>query len=291
MGFQTQVNQYPAPAVAGDFCSANPRAVVLGGPGQYVAPTDGLTVGRFAWANPDSGVVSQSYVSGDQIGFLHRENQALITEFLGEASTLVPAGNVVTLFDQGEFWAEFAAGAAPGDLVFADPDTGAPIASSTAASVTGSAGASFTGAIATNVLTVSALTGVLTPGDILAGAGITVGTVLGAQLTGPTGGAGTYTVTHANVASEAMTVSSTHLQVTAVGSGVLGVGSALSGSGVTVGTVITAQDSGTPGGIGVYSISPVQRFASTTVTETGIATGYTVRSTALAGELAKISSW
>lgn len=294
MGFQTSTKIQPAPAVEGDFCSANPRATVLAGEGEFNAPAGGLIVGRFAWANPDTKAVSQSYVAGYQLGFLHRENQAQIVAYLGDSTLSVREGIMITLFSQGEFWARFAAGASPGQLVYVDPSTGAVIAGATApasASVTAAAGASFTGVIATNVLTISALTGYVTAGDVLAGAGITGGTLIGAQLTGPAGGAGTYTVAHADVASEAMTTTSTVLVVSAVASGSLGAGSKISGSGVTDPTVIVSQLSGTTGGIGQYRISPVQRFASTTVSENAILTPYKVNSLAANGELAKISTW
>ena len=49
MGFQTTVNLQQAPAVAGDFATANPRASFPAGEGQYVAGASGVTVGRFAW--------------------------------------------------------------------------------------------------------------------------------------------------------------------------------------------------------------------------------------------------
>jgi hypothetical protein len=294
MPFQKQVNNQPAPAVEGDFCSANPRASVLVGPNGFLAPVGGLTVSRFCWADPNTGDVSQSYKAGYQLGYLHRENQALITTFLGDNTLVVPAGLVVTLLSQGEFWARFDAGATPGNAVYADPNTGKAVAGAAGglnvSSVTASAGSAFTGAIASNVLTISALTGYVSPGDVLAGAGVTPGTVIGAQLTGTPGAAGTYTVTHANVASEAMTATSSVLDVTAVASGALGVGSKLSGSGVSAGTVITGLLTGT-GGVGRYTISPVQHFAPTTVSENAIATPYKVHSLAANGELAKISSW
>lgn len=66
--------------------------------------------------------------------------------------------------------------------------------------------ASFTGVVASNVLTVSSLTGTVTVGMTLAGTGVATGTLVTAQLTGPAGGAGTYTVTgNATVASATIT--------------------------------------------------------------------------------------
>ena len=95
MGFQQQVNPQPAPAVEGDFASANPRASVLAGPGTLYAGVNGVTVGRFAWADAN-GAVSNSG-AGAPTGFVHRELQALITAFLGQTSMLITPGMMVTL--------------------------------------------------------------------------------------------------------------------------------------------------------------------------------------------------
>jgi hypothetical protein len=358
-GFQGLVYNQPAPGEAGDFYGVNPRAVVIGGPGQFVAPAGGLTVGNFCWVNATTGEVSQSYVPGWQIGFLHRENNAVIINFLAPATMQVLQGLPLSLFSEGDFWAKFAAGATPGQLVYADPDSGAPVAGSTApttAALTGDAGftgtaamgASFTGEVTSNVLTASAVTGYLTAGDLISSASIVTPVALGAQLTGTPGGAGTYTLVHADVVAESMVGASTLLHVTAtvrgalevgsvvtggtiaggstvtgnpaagfysisgaaqtvasgtkaanttllnvsaLASGVIGVGDVIAGSGVTGGTQITSQVSGTPGGVGTYRISVAQNFASTAVTVGSIATPWFVNSAAAAGELAKISTW
>lgn len=91
-------------------------------------------------------------------------------------------------------------------------------------------------------------------------------------------------------------IAATTLTVTAVGSGVLAVGSVLSGSGVTAGTVITALGTGT-GGVGTYTVTPSQTAASTTITGTGgIETKWHVvdvsptPNSGLAGQLIKISN-
>lgn len=66
--------------------------------------------------------------------------------------------------------------------------------------------ASFTGVVASNVLTVSSLTGTVTVGMTLSGTGVASGTTVVNQLTGPAGGAGTYTVTgNATVSSTTIT--------------------------------------------------------------------------------------
>lgn len=302
--FQTQVGINPAPGEEGDFFGTNPRVVPVAGPGQFVSPAvanpsipsqTGLLVGNFAWVNTDTGAVSQSYVPGYQIAFLHRENNAIIVSFLGQASLLVPQGLPVELFVQGDFWARFAAGATPGQRVYADPDTGAPVAGGASApataSFTASAGASFTLAVTSNVATISAVTGYVVPGDAVTSA--TLGTAtLGAQLSGTPGGAGTYTLVHADFTAEAATSISTVLDVTAIASGVIGAGDVITGSGITANTRITGQISGTPGGVGLYTITIAQRFASTaTGSVPGIATPWFVNSLAAAGEVAIISTW
>jgi hypothetical protein len=124
MGFQTQVNALQAPGVAGDFASQNPRASVLAAPGQLVAPAGGLIVGHFAFVNPTTGAVSQAYTAGDQIGFLARESQALITTFLADNTLVVPEGFPVTLYDEGEFLALFAVLGTAGAEVYASTTDG-----------------------------------------------------------------------------------------------------------------------------------------------------------------------
>lgn len=294
-GFQTIVNRQPAPGQAGDFYGANPRAVVLAGPSALVAPPGGLMIGNMAWADLTTGLVSQQYNPNGQLGFLHRDDQAIIVEYLGISSYRLNAGFIATLFSQGDFWGTFAAGATPGQKVYADPATGALVAGNTTpavASVTARMGAAFTGVVAANVLTVSALTGLLHAGDLVSGTGVAA-VALGAQLTGPVGGAGTYTFVHADVSSEAMTTTSTVLDVSAVASGVLAPGDDLVGP-VGGGQIVAqvAQIGGTPGGTGSYSTTAnSQALAPGTVTVNAIPTPWKVKSSAAAGDVAKISTW
>jgi hypothetical protein len=137
MPFQQSVNLQPAPAVAGDFASANPRASMLAGPGALVAGAAGVTVGVFAWASA-AGLVGNVQVAGLGYGFVHREQQALITAFLGETSNLVPAGFPITLHKAGDFWGKFAAPAAVGQKVFASITDGTLSAAAAGAVVAGS---------------------------------------------------------------------------------------------------------------------------------------------------------
>lgn len=135
MTFQTTVNAVQAPAVAGDFASANPRASVVAGPATLVAGTGGATVGRFGWADANGLVTNAG--SGVPTGFIHRDMQALITTYPADSSMVIPAGNPVTLFKQGEFWAKSLTAATIGQKVFASNTDGTV--------KTGAAGATISG--------------------------------------------------------------------------------------------------------------------------------------------------
>lgn len=376
-GFQSVVNDFQAPGVKGDFASTNPFASILAGPGALVAPEGGLIVGNFAWVGPD-GEVSQSFVAGYQVGFLGRNEQALITEFLGEDTLVVPEGFMVVLFNEGDFWAEFPAGGTVGQSVFADPNDGTPLAGASAPTLgTGTGVGGFTGtatlANGSAVLTVAAATtGILSPGDGITGTDIPAATTILNQLTGSPGKVGTYTMSAAATAdvgsAEAVVGHSNLVLMTAIAAGAFNFGDVIGGSGVTngttiedqatpfegvgtitatttltitavtpgtdllrvgakviaagvpAGTTISAQGSGTPGGVGVYTLSAAstnaagvaittgdtaggtglytvsanQQFASTTLTVPGTAqpTGFTLRGTysPLANEIGKIST-
>ena len=137
MGFQTTVNLQQAPAVAGDFATANPRASFPAGEGQYVADTAGVTVGRFAWINASTGLVSNTG-TGKPDGFIHREQQALISVYLAEASNVVPQGFPVTVMRTGDYWATATVGAATkGQKVFAKLSDGTVQAGAAGATIAG----------------------------------------------------------------------------------------------------------------------------------------------------------
>lgn len=146
MGFQKQVYIEPAAAVAGDFASSNPRSTVLAGPGALVADTDGVTVGLFAWADAD-GLVSNAG-SGVPTGFVHREQQGVITIWLAESTMIVPQGLGVTLHNLGDFWAATKTVATIGQKVFAS-NTDGTIS-------TGAAGATIAGSTETDWFVASA---------------------------------------------------------------------------------------------------------------------------------------
>ena len=300
MGFQKQVNLTPAPAVAGDFASSNPRATVLAGPGGLVAGALGVTVGKFAWVD-DDGVTVQSFGTATKApqGFVHREQQALIQQYLAESGMNIPQGFPVVLHNAGDFWAKLAGdnAATIGAAIYADYSNGdvCAVAAPAGASVTASIGATFTATGTGTSLVVTSVTGRISIGDKIAGTGVTAGTTIAAQVSGTAGGAGTYTTSAATTAAAAtVTAFGTVLNVTAVGSGVLEVGDAVSGTGIPSGAVVASQVSGTAGGVGIYTLDTAATAyaASTTVTAVGgVLTAFKAQSAAAVGELVKISTW
>lgn len=326
-GIQTSVSQQPAPAVAGDFADLNPRFSVDFGPNGAVAGPNGLTVGRFAWASyaaidgdfapaqvnnaPVIGAgLSLNPSTGAPTGFVHREQQALITTYLADATQVIAPGYQCALMSGGTFWAKNddpnSTQALPGKTVYAEFATGKVQFSANNASVTASIAASVTssvtGSIAGNILTVTALlsagTG-LYPGAVLSGTSgsgnVVTNTRVVSQLTGTTGGVGTYAVDVPEQSVSSTTISGAYsvMNVTNVASGTLAVGQQLSGTGgggVTAGSVISALLTGT-GGIGTYVVTPGQTVTSTTITAAmNVATKFVAMSAGQVGELVKISS-
>lgn len=137
MAFQTSVKTTPAIAQAGDFASSNPRSVVVAPEGGFVAGTGGVTVGRFVWVQADGYTVLNTG-SGVPDGFVHREQQALITAFLGETSNVVPAGLPVTVMRTGDYFATCTVGGATrGQKAFAKLADGTMQAANAGATVSG----------------------------------------------------------------------------------------------------------------------------------------------------------
>ena len=61
MPFPNQVYVQPGAGVPGDFASLNPRFTYNAGPGVLVAGSNGVTIGRFAWADPSGdGIVNNT---------------------------------------------------------------------------------------------------------------------------------------------------------------------------------------------------------------------------------------
>jgi len=304
MSFQKSVNLYNPLAVEGDYASANPRASVPAGESGLVAGPLGVTVGRFAWllaaiAGTNPNLVT-NYGEGAvaPAGFVHREQQALITAYLAEGSNLIPSGFGVTLASAGDFFAKVnGSPATPGAAVYASLYDGsvwigAPPAGATG---TGSIGSTFTATGAAANLTVTAVTGFIGIGDTISGTGVPAGTVILSQTSGAPNGAGVYVTSNPTTAAAATVTSFGNiLNLTAVATGTFSVGDAVTGTGVPANATIASQVSGAVGGIGIYTLNvPATAYAASTALTVvaGILTKFVCKSVAAVGELVKISTW
>lgn len=319
--FPNQVNTLPAPAVEGDFADSNPRFTALAGPGGFVAGPAGVTIGRFVWyysnfldpdntpqqvANSFNGEQPMPVSTTNVVGLIGRHQQGLITTYLTAAGMLIPAGFPVTVFSGGGFWVKNTgttqaligqkayANFSNGAVTFAN--TGAPTQGTLTGSI-GSTTVTFSGSIAGNVLTIASITaGTMVAGAVLTGGtGIASNTTVVTQLTGTTGGVGTYAVNigEQTVNTAALTGTYGILTVASVSTGTLGVGDVLSGTGgggVTAGTYVSQLGTGT-GGAGTYYVSPGQTVSVGTVItfNLNVETKWIAMSSGLAGELVKIS--
>ena len=311
-GFQQQVEDQPAVAVAGNFSTQNPYFNVKAGPGGLVAGgPSGVQTGRFAWTYPPADVdgsptIVQNYGAGPVAGFVGNFQQGLITQYLSYAGQTIQPGFQMFLFSGGDFWVENdgTTTAQIGQKAFAFLATGkvAFAAAGTAfggASATGSSVAAetfqITGSLSDDVLTVSAVgSGTVYPGSTIAGTGIATGTQIVSQISGSIGGVGTYYV---NVAGQAPTGSNTIngtyglLTIgTLVGTTDFAVGDEITGSSVVSGTFITANVTGSGGSGGTMVVNNNTVVSSTTITASAaVETPWYADSTGIAGALVSIT--
>lgn len=309
-GFQQVCTIQPDLGEQGQFYGTNPRASLLAGPGIWLAPAGGLICGNHCWANPATGVVTQGLSANSQIAFVPRHNNAIITNFLGFSTLVIPAGLPVTLYSQGDFWDQFLGGAMPGQNVYADPITGASISANAAGTafvgtgyfVAGSQAWAGTGYIVGNTLNVVSTTS----GSIAALQSITLGTppvgnnavnvglnpgmylVSGAASTWVTSG-GPQNVGSASQPVALVGTSATQFTVSSTTSGSLGVGSILSAVGLIAPTTII-------GGAGPYSVTGQQTVFSSGSpgainAGNAVLTPWKVNSFCNPGEDAIISTW
>lgn len=307
MGFPTQVNTVPALGVPGDFCDTNPRASVDNQQGAFVAGALGVLVGRFAWADAANRAVN-NFGPGAPTGFVARAQQALITEFLGEATQRVPVGLPIVLHSSGGFWVRNAGATAvtigqtayannvDGSVSFAaagTPTAGGTSTASTIAATTSTASTlalnSFTtSSISGTTLTIGAVaTGGAFVGQTISGGAIVPGTTILEQLTGTANGAGTYRVSISqNIASTTITGSGAMLTVGGTVTGYYAVGQTITGSGVTAGSTILARGTGVGVG-GTYFVSAAQTVGSQAINATGglLTVGGTVTGTFATNDL------
>lgn len=118
-------------AVEGAFASYNPRFQILAGQGALVGEPNGVAIGRFGWADLDTGLVYSARQDPTNIlGFVYRpslDNQFWPTydwrrtffDCIRQA-WVSRGGFELTLARRGDFWARFAGGAYVGQDVYAN---------------------------------------------------------------------------------------------------------------------------------------------------------------------------
>lgn len=266
-----QVLSFPSgPSVTTYFGAGSAEDIVANGGaglgGGYFAGFQGASKipGNILFAQYNTAAVAAYLRGGDISSLTLAQLQALngsLTITLNGVALVAPSVNLLasTSFTS-------AAGIIQAALAAAAPSA-ASVTASIGGQVTASAGATFTGTGSGTNLTTSSVTGVIHVGAAIAGTGVPAGTYIVSQTSGPAGGAGVYVTNNVTTsAAAALTATSNTLDVTAVVGGTLQPGAAISGTGVTAGSTVLAQISGAPGGIGLYTLSVPQQFASATVT-------------------------
>ena len=125
MSFQTAVNLYPAPAVAGDRASQNPIVYM---PYNFLAGDSAVAVGGFVWADsthPTTEVVSSG--SGKPLGFVERELNKPLYNLNSEGSLILPEGAELAVAVRGDFWVVGENAATVGKAVFVKSADGSKI--------------------------------------------------------------------------------------------------------------------------------------------------------------------
>lgn len=323
--FPNQVNAIQAPAVEGDFASANPRSTVLAGEGALVSGrgvidgvlVNGIVVGRFAWKSYESidndeapGTVN-TFGSGLPAGLVHRLQVGLITTYLATSSLVLLRGQQAVVFNNVDLWvknrgataatvgmkafAAFADGAVSFAAAGSTPGGGSGSASSIAAGTF-----SAVGTIVNDVFTATGSvvgTNGIVAGGTLSGTNVATGTKIVTQvlplLAGEAlGGIGRYYVSIPGQSVASTAISGTYGILTVGGTVVagFGVGQSVTGTGITVPTTIYSQLTGSPGVAGTYVVDVNTVVSSTAITSANaIETKWIAESAGAAGELIKVS--
>ena len=316
MPFQSLVYTRPAPAVVGDFHSNNPYAIYSAGPGGLVAGPSGLTVGRFAWLSNstqdwDGGAaIANNFGSGPVAGFVHRQQQGLITQYLLDNGLVVPPGFAASLVTLGDLWIknEGTTEAVQGQYAYANYSSGAasfgaagsPPAGGTSTTSTVAAGtATVVGSLTGNLLVVTSVTsGTLYPGSLIS-AGALAGTQIVSQISGTVGGIGIYAVNigEQSVASgTSFTTTYGLLTVSGAITGTWSLGQLVTGGTVAAGSYIWANSGNGAaltgaGGAGTYVINTNTAASSAALAAaSAVQTKWFALSSALPGELVKATA-
>lgn len=313
-GYQTQVFNQPAQAVAGDRASQNPIATFDAGPGGLIADVGGVTVGNFCWVtaptdpNGAGSIATQGNGGGNVAGFLYNVTQGLNTVFLSDGSLVIPAGLPVGLATFGDFWVVNAGTteAVVGQKAYANFGTGAvtfaasgspTLASAASGSSIAASTFSVTASIQNDLMTVTAVgSGTVVRGATISGTGVTSAQIA-SQISGTPGGVGVYALTvsqQKSIASE--TISGTYGTMT-VGTMTTGtafsVGQTLQATGsVVAGTQISQLLTGVGGNGSTFAVTNNTVVGSQVINANGnVETNFVATSSGQPGALVKISRW
>jgi hypothetical protein len=308
-GFQTQAQNQPVMGIAGNFASQNPYWTYQAGAGGLVAGAGGITTGLFCWTTQPDDIEGEPTVAvnsgyGNVAGFVGNFQQALNTTYLANSGQNIPIGYGVTVYTGGDFWCVNAGTttAARGQKAFAYLATG-KVAFAAAGTVFGGASAtgstvtpstfSVTGSVADDILTVTVVgSGTVYPGSTISGTGIATGTQITSQISGTTGGVGTYYLNVGGQSAASTTVSGTYgLLTIGTATGTFAVGDVISGTNVVAGTGITFNVTGSGGSGGTMVVNNNANVTSTTITASvAVETAWYAVSTGVVGAIVKIST-
>ena len=313
-GFQTQVYPTLALGVAGDFADHNPRFSYMAGSngGLVAGAVNGLTVGNFAWVSSsfidtvNAPAVANNFGAGTPAGIVPRFWQGTNSTFLSPASMFIPGGYAVAIYSGGGFFVVNSgsgqalvgmnayANLATGAVTFASGAAAASTVTAATSAVTAGS-SSVTGSIQGNVLTVTAVgSGTLYAGTTLSGTNVASGTEIVSQLSGTTGGVGTYAVSIAEQSAASTTITGAYgiLTLGATPSGAFTIGALVTGTGISTTVFVRQLIAGTPSTSGAtYSVDGTTSVGSTTLTfTTNVSTNWIARSSGNTGELVKISN-
>jgi hypothetical protein len=126
MSFQKTLNRNLPVGIEGTFASTNPyHALLSADEAQYKAvATTGVKAGLWAWVDPVAGTATNVKGSLTLGGVVLRENTATVLSPTESYSMTIRPGFEVNLYDGGDFWVRFPAGATIGQNVFAADATG-----------------------------------------------------------------------------------------------------------------------------------------------------------------------
>lgn len=126
MGFQTSVNQYQAPAVAGDLLNDNP---VVYHDGTGIAGANGVVAGKFVWLTlTDGQYVGSSIGKGDGTkpnGIVQRVQRAYNYDVASEATMTIGKGQAFSTVVDGEIAVVCTTAATVGQSIYVNEETGA----------------------------------------------------------------------------------------------------------------------------------------------------------------------